>query len=215
MLKTSYILYQDRAFAACLRADMIQRKLIVGFMIKTSIYKIRFYDVYKSGGIYLCNLFDQELCLLPGNYRIEHTGGLSCITAYSGDLSGAVVGQVGDFLIHFIWFVSNNEKSMFFIFLMKHLYHLGGSELKDDRVQCFIPSEDHACNNEDAGIARKDIIPDISPAALREKDPYDISSSAAGISNETKADAKAVDQSAKDTDKQSVIGDGRRRNDIC
>ena len=106
--------------------------LIVGLIIKPSVDKVRFDYVYKGLGIYLGNLFYKKLGFLARDNRIDHGSIITAVAAGSVQPCGRVMRQLGNFLINLIRMSGDNKQSMFFVSLVEHLNHLGGSKLKDD-----------------------------------------------------------------------------------
>ena len=104
---------------------------------------------------------------------------------------------------------------MFFVTLMQHLNHLRGGKLEDNGLQCSVPAEKEPGDNQDHGVDEQNIIPGIVPGTFGNGDGDEIRSAAAGISYETKTGRQTVDQPAKNTDQQSIIGDWLDRDDVC
>ena len=83
--------------------------LIVGFIIKPSVDKIRFDYVYKGPGIYLGNLFYKKLGLFAGDNRIDHGSIITAVAAGSVQPCGRVMRQFGNFFINLIRMSGDNK----------------------------------------------------------------------------------------------------------
>lgn len=113
---------------------------IICLMVESSVDKVCFDDIYKSVRIYFHHFLNEKFRLLPGHYRVNHGSGVFRIASDAVNTGGGVMGEMGDFFVDLIRMSCDNKKRMFFISLVKHLNYLGGSELKDNGIQCLVPA---------------------------------------------------------------------------
>ena len=110
-------------------------------MIKTAVDVVGLDDVNEGGGIHLFYFPDHKFGLFPGDHRVQQSQVIMAVTALSGELGGAVVGEILDLLIDFLRVTGDNEERVLFVSLVENLDCLGTGELEDNGVQCGVPAE--------------------------------------------------------------------------
>lgn len=189
--------------------------LIVGFVVEAPVDIVRFYDVDKGGVVDFHYFFYEDFCFFAGNDGINHAGFFACEAAPAFQTGGRMVGHMGNFFINFLGFPGDDKQGVLFVALMQHLDYLGGGELENDGIQRSVPAEEKSCNYKNRGIGAQDVIPDVAILFFGKIDGDKICTAAAGIANQAQADAKAVNQSAENADKQRIVCNGLCRDNIC
>jgi hypothetical protein len=69
---------------------------------------------------------------------------------------------------------------------------LGGGKLKNDRVQCFVPSEKISCNYKDYAVSGKNVIPGFDAEFFRKEDGDKVSAAARSVGIQAKGDGTGV-----------------------
>ena len=160
------------------------------------------------------DFFNQKFGLFGGYNGVDHAGFLVCVASGSFEAGCGMVCKFKDFFVNLVWFFCDDKQGVFLVSLMEHLDYLSGGKLEDDGVKCSVPSEQEAGHCQDHGISTENVVPDITSAFFGKINGDKIGSSGAGVTNQAEADTETVDQSAKDADKQGIVGDRLAWNDI-
>lgn len=125
-----------------------------------------------------------------------------------------MIGVFTDLFINFIRLGGNDEQSLFLITSVQKVQNLGGSKLKDNGIQRFVPAEQIAGDRKNNTVSGKNIIPCFDTVFFREKDGDKVGAPAGGMGIEADGDRAGVKDTAEYTDEQDVIRHLKTGEDI-
>lgn len=150
-----------------------------------------------------------------GNNRVDNASFLMLKGAFPIHDRRSVMGDLLDHLADEMGLVCNDKQGVLLIFQIEHMKHLGGGILVNDGIQRLVPSEKDSGCADDKGVDAKNHIPGIHSFLFGEVDSDKVRAAGGGVYGEHKADGRAVDNTAENTDEQRIVGNHIRREDVC
>lgn len=214
--KGSHTVLYDRPFCFSAKSSpaLPSQPLIMPWLMESSPEGFRLHYVDHGLRVSLQDLPRYDLGFRAGYHAVQQGLRLLRVHARRRDLRCTVVHRHHDLQIDLIRQLRHDEHGDLVVFLVQQVDHLCRCELEYDGVECLVPAEHQARQDQHCRIAHQDEIPDV-PVFLFQKIYGDKIRSAGGRSpDQAEADGCAVDQSAEHANQQDILGDGHGRNDI-
>ena len=116
---------------------------------------------------------------------------------------------------YFILFFRNYQNRRFLVALIQNVYNLSRCKLKNNRVQCLVPTKKNSEQCKQNTVSCKNIIPYTIAFFFCKINRNKISSAARTTCKKTKTDRYSVYNSAKYSTQNNIVSNSQSRNKIC
>src|SRR5574344_1710208 len=151
---------------------------VIRLHMKSACDLLCLYHIYKSFTVYLPEFFNKHPELIARYNRIYHCPFPVLICTDRINIRSPVSGDAVYALCYLPRLFCYYKHCIFLISFIQGIYHLCTCELKDDRIQRFVPAKEKSICRKHCSIEDQDIIPRIDPVLFRYTDSDKIRSAA-------------------------------------